>query len=124
MMPYMKQFRFPKGCSVESIVIRETNGDDEAQAIQRAKAKGEAGSVLDELVRSSIAVVDGVEIDSRIPYLAYDSWNSKTRNLVLKAYTKINLTSDQESESFLSQGEDYLGSMQEGSMRAISGMGT
>lgn len=120
----MKEFRLPKGCSVKSFVVRETNGEDESVAIQRAKAKGDEGTVLNEMVRLALCVVDDIQVDHRVPYLPYDNWNSRTRAMALRAFTSLNATTDKEDDDFLHGAADYHGVRLVPEQAAISGSDT
>ncbi len=102
------KFKMPKGCSVREIVVRETTGKDEGEAVALAKQKGEKGSFLDEMVKRSIMSVDGSPVSQ--PFTDLEEWSSKTRSYALKAYLKVNGTDDNESEDFLQSAELYEGS--------------
>lgn len=100
-----QEFRFDlsnkKGCSINSFVIRETNGKDEEMAARSAKAKGGAITVFEELVRLSIVKVDDEPV--QMPLAAYDEWNSKTRSYILKAFQAVNGMEDDVND-FLASG--------------------
>lgn len=95
---------FPAGCNVNDLVIRETNGEDEATALRLVKAKGgsDGASLLNELMTLSLVEVDGVPAQQ--PYDT-SKWNSKTRSVVMKAFLKINSVEDKAEADFLASVE-------------------
>ncbi len=103
------KFKLPKGCSISELVMRETNGRDEAQAIQSSKSLGEKGSFLNEMLKLSIVSYD--DVPAVQPLAELEDWSSKTRSFLLKAYMKINSVSDDKEESdFLDSAELCTGS--------------
>lgn len=106
-MSYEKTFQFKgiKGVSISSVTIKETDGNDETIAAERAESLGKAASVAEEIVRMSIVAVDGVPVKQ--PYMGFNKWNSRTRAFVLNAWRHINAIPDaSEISSFLESGED------------------
>ncbi len=99
-----KKFKFPPGCSVKEMTIRETNGHDEQKAAMFAEAKGDKSSTFQELIRVSITSVNGEKVQQ--PYAPLDEWNSKTRALVIKAFTQLNELGEKEVADFLESAEE------------------
>jgi hypothetical protein len=97
-------FKFPGKCSVDSVVVRETNGIDEQAAALAASTKGGQASVYTELVRQAIVEVNGQKIQQ--PYMELEQWNSKTRALLMKAYEQVNELPDEQLSVFLAASED------------------
>lgn len=83
-----KKFTFPDGCSCKEIVMRETNGLDEQRAARLVDVRGGVTGVAGELVRQSVVMVDGEKVIQ--PYMKFDEWNTKTRNLVMECYEDLN----------------------------------
>lgn len=97
-----------KGCSINSFVMKETNGVDEEQAAQMKFAKGgPTSSVFEELVRLSITHVNDKKVEQ--PLQEYEAWNSRTRAYILQAFKSVNGVEDKEVEDFLAGGAPYLG---------------
>lgn len=97
--------------SIQSFTIRETNGTDEENASNMAKAKGENVSVYAELVRMSITEVDGKAVNSGdgVPLKAYDDWNSRTRTFIVNAFKALNGIDEKgELADFLASGTPAL----------------
>jgi len=89
-----KKYVLPVGCNCKEVILRETNGVDEQQAARLADIRGDASSLAAELVRRSIVSVDG---DLAVqPFTQFDEWNTKTRNVVLKCYERLNTLSEEE----------------------------
>lgn len=91
------EFRSVKGIrEFSKIVIREVDGYDEEMAAAwvdaKRKIKGEnAGNVFNELVRASIASVDGKPFNvGGAPSDDFDKWSSRARNFVLRLYNELN----------------------------------
>lgn len=88
--------------SISSFTVREVDGNDEEVAAKAAKAKGT--TVYEELVRLSIAEVDGQP--PAVPFTAYDTWNSRTRGFVLSAFRNLNgIDEKEEHADFLKSGQ-------------------
>jgi len=105
-----RKFKFPKHCSIDEIVMRETNGIDEQDAALAADGRGERGSVMTELVRLSIVEVDGQKVQQ--PFLEMERFNSKTRALIMKAYEQLNDLPLEELSVFLAASEDATPGLQ------------
>lgn len=104
-----KKFTLPKGCSVESFVIREIDGKDELEASRwvSAKATGaddEAALMVEERVRVSVFSVNGQRVEQ--PYTGLNKWSTKTRNLLLQAWMSLNTVPDDDVAVFLGAAED------------------
>lgn len=96
-------FKMPKGCrnddgeQITSITVRETTGIEESAASLNHKAQGEKGAYLDELIKLSIAKVDGAPVGQ--PFKQYEGWNSKARAWTLKGFLRVNGTgADEKAE--------------------------
>jgi hypothetical protein len=99
-----RRFRFPGNCNCKELVMRETNGIDEQQAAIASDAAGVRSSIFQELIKLSIVEVDGQPVSQ--PFVALDTWNSKTRALIIKAYEQLNNLPDDELAAFLVASED------------------
>lgn len=99
-----KRFPFPDYCSVQSIVMRETNGIDEQHAAIAAEAAGASTSLYQELIKLSIVEVN----DQRViqPFNELSGWNSKTRQLVTQGFDDLNQLKDEDLAAFLGASED------------------
>ncbi len=107
----LKEFRFtdrvPDGRKIEglcfrSIVIRETDGLDEENAAEFAKAKGGRVSMQEELCKLAIVMVDDHEVAR--PFNDYDHWPTKSRDLVLRTFSMINGTTKDLADDFFEGG--------------------
>lgn len=99
-----KEFTLPKGCSVESFVMREIDGQDERDAGRWLAARGSSVedprlALMDEQLRVSIVAVNGKGVDQ--PFQGMDKWSSKTRRFVLEAFGLLNAVEDDELAVFL-----------------------
>ena len=116
------QYRFDlsskKGCSIKSFVIKETNGDDEENAVNLKTAKG-SGTVFEELVRLSITFVDDVKVEH--PFEDYDHWNSRTRAYVLAPFKSVNGVEDKEVDDFLAASAPFAAGKKDESDAGDSG---
>lgn len=99
-----RRFKLPKGCSISSIVIRETNGIDEIEAAMSADNLGEKTSILSELVKLAIVEVDGEKVQQ--PFAELSHYNSKTRALIMRGYEQLNDLPPEELSVFLASSED------------------
>lgn len=96
-----------KGCAltdgtpITSFKMRETDGRDEENAANTAKAKGGSMTALEEQIRLSLVEVNGAKVNDGVPYLAYDSWNSRVRQFAFEAYKSINAAKADEVAGFL-----------------------
>lgn len=95
-----REYKFPKGCSVQSISMRETTGKDEETALRQAEIKGSPQFYPNELLRLAITKVDGQEVKVG-EHLDIESWNSKTRLLAKTAFNRMNSCNDEEVLTFL-----------------------
>jgi hypothetical protein len=68
--------------------MRETCGIDEQKAASIVDSKQGLTALGAELIRLSIVAVNGQAVLQ--PYLAFDEWNTKTRNLVIGFYEELN----------------------------------
>ena len=95
--------KFPEGCSINSLVIRETDGPDELKASLMVQTRPESNMTA-ELMRISIVEVDGKAVQQ--PYIGLDEWNTKTRDLVLRAFHDLNDTTSAERADFFKAAEE------------------
>ena len=91
-----------KGCNITSVTMIETTGEDEEVAAGWAKAKGDAVSPAEELVRISICEVNDASVEQ--PFMDFNRWNTKTRSYVLAAWKAINIVEDSDLDDFLKTG--------------------
>jgi hypothetical protein len=96
-----------KGCNladgtpIASFKMRETDGRDEENAANAAKAKGGSMTALEEQIRLSLVEVNGAKVNAGTPYLAYDDWNTRARQFAFEAYRSINMVKTEEVTDFL-----------------------
>lgn len=106
--------KFPRGCyilnqdgsrgaALESAAFRETDGRDEENGANKAKAKGGSATALEELVQLSLVEVNGEPVNAGKPYNQFTQWNSRARQFAVAVWNKINGASKEELDSFLSQ---------------------
>lgn len=82
-----------EGLDVKSIVIRETDGTDERNALLNVKAKGANHTNMhEEMIALSVVEVDGSPIAQ--PFTGMGAWNSATRNTVARLYEDVNSARD------------------------------
>jgi hypothetical protein len=87
------------GLDCKSFSLRETSGEDE---LQGARASDRTGAgVVAEMVKLSIAEVDGVEADDDTRRRYDREWSTRSRGLVLFAWQAINSVVDGEVDDFL-----------------------
>lgn len=99
-----RKFRFPDKCNLREAVMRETNGVDEQQAALAYEAIGSTTSIFQELIRLSIVEVDGEKTIQ--PLNDMTNWNSRTRQLITRAYEQLNDLQDEEIAVFLAASVD------------------
>lgn len=87
--------------SIQSVTLRETNGEDELEAEKLAEIQ--KTSMRQELVRASIVKVNDMPVTQ--PYAGLDGWNTKTRSTVVACWIKLNGISDKDAQDFLASGE-------------------
>lgn len=92
--------------SCKTFTVREVNSKDEdlAAAAARAKGKEGIGAVMDELYRMSFVEVDGQPRNADAPFVEWDSFNTRTRTMMIRAWQKLNALSQEDSEDFLRAG--------------------
>ena len=96
-----------KGCAlsdgtpITSFKMRETDGRDEENAANTAKAKGGSMTQFEEQIRISLTEVNGLAVNEGKPYIAYDEWNSRVRQFAIEAFRSINSAKLEEVTSFL-----------------------
>jgi len=109
---------------VESIVVRELRGRDERTARVNAEARGKDSTIIQELVRMSIVVVDDVPVEVGVGCAAYvDDWSTRTRAFAFAAYTQINGADGDELAAFLKGGKPLAATPPSTSSTASSGGG-
>ena len=99
-----KKFDLPKGCTVESFVMREIDGADERDAGRWIAARGSSTddvrlAIMDEQLRISLVAVNGKAVEQ--PYMGMDKWSSKTRRFLIEAFNILNGVEDDELAVFL-----------------------
>lgn len=99
-----KRFQLPKGCSVDSFVMREIDGEDEREAGRWIAARGSSvddprNAILEEQLRISLVGVDDKAVEQ--PYTGMNNWSSKTRRFLLEAFGLLNGVEDDELAVFL-----------------------
>lgn len=99
-----RKFKFTEDHDVKEIVVRRINGYDERDAAKQLDAMNGASTLFNELVRISIVSVDGEEVMQ--PFMTYDTWPTRTRELVMTAFNTLNENSDAEKAAFLAASED------------------
>lgn len=82
--------------TLTEFVLRETDGTDEEYAAERARQV--KGSTTEELIRVSIVSVNGQKVPQ--PYLHLNTWNSKARSRLARAFQELNGASEKEDEDF------------------------
>lgn len=121
-----KRFTLPPGCTdkhgnpVETVVVRELDGNDEIQAAlwMEANAKPEAlesmagamAAEQRELVRISLVEVndDPVNLDG-VPWMGMDEWTIKTFRAVRMYYVNVNTFDDSAMRKSLAGAEVVSG---------------
>lgn len=88
----------PGKYNFSELVMRETCGMDEQQAARTAEKSNNAMAMATEMVRLSIVAVDGEQVVQ--PFFTFDTWSTKTRQFVLKAYEMLNSIDDSELLDF------------------------
>lgn len=88
------------GLSFKKLVIKETSGPDELRAKALAKAKGDDGSLYEEMVKLSIVSIDDKPVDQ--PFESFLTMSTKDRSYIGQAFSKINSASDDLVANFLS----------------------
>jgi hypothetical protein len=106
------------GVLITSFTMREVDGQDEEVAAGAAKARGGSISSAEELIRLSIVAVNDQPVKQ--PYLAFDTWNSRARQLALKAWTSLNGVTEEEGDAFLSAASPVEG-QQPGGAASVTG---
>jgi len=86
----------------KSITFVPIRVQDEQDAMKVAEAKGSPAAFQPELVRRSVVAVDGRAIDWGAGDDAwFDNCSAKVRELVYKAYRKVNENEAEETAAFL-----------------------
>jgi hypothetical protein len=99
-----KKYTMPKGHCIESITMREIDGEDELEVGRFLAARGNATElasqvVLVENIRIAIDEVNGQPIEQ--PYMEMDKWPVKTRRLLMEAWVQLNGVDNDEVKNFL-----------------------
>lgn len=108
-MPERCRIVGPAGEDITEIVLRETTGKDEVNAATKAKAKGDHGNQLEEMIVDSLVSVNGVAVntDGR-PYDRFPYWNSRARAFAMKAWSHLNGVGEDEGNPFVKGAESVL----------------
>ena len=92
--------------SCKTFTVREVNSKDEDIAAASAKAKGKEGigAVMDELYRLAFTEVDGQPRSADNPFVEWDTFNVRTRTMMIRAWQKLNAVNQEDAEDFLKAG--------------------
>jgi hypothetical protein len=101
-----KYSRADSPLSCKTFTVREINSRDEDTAAATARANGKEGigAIMDEMYRLSFTEVDGVAMSADNPFKAWDTFNVRTRTMMIRAWQKLNAVSSEDSEGFLKAG--------------------
>jgi hypothetical protein len=106
-------FTLPKRCRIGTVTIRETFGADEAEAI--IASENNASDPKDELVGLSIVAVNGEVV---LPgNSGYDTWPTKTRQVVSRFYDSINDIVGRELLPLIEEAEENGTELVDGSIQ-------
>ena len=100
-------FPLPDYCSVTSVAMRELDGDDDLMssywadfhATEAVKSSQTAAFIADqrEGIRIALVAVEGRQVnDDGAPYMACDSWTSKTWRFLLDCFSELNGVSQED----------------------------
>jgi len=96
-----RTFDLPAGCTIQTVTLRETNGKDEKAAHDDAKTM--KIDVTEAMIRRAVVEIDGNPVSW--PVSEFESWNTKTRVLVARAFHVLNGTTDEELADFLASSK-------------------
>jgi hypothetical protein len=84
-------------CSFKTLVVKETDGEDEAKA--KALADANKTSLGVEIIKLAVVSLDGVPVEH--PWLAFEKMSSKDRSFIGKAWERVNATPETLVNDFL-----------------------
>lgn len=93
-----------RGIPFKSIVLRVTDGKDEANAARMAQARGGASTPTLELIKASIVTIDGTDI--RQPFDDFDAWKTKARRFADACFSVLNGVTDDDARAVLNSAQD------------------
>jgi len=98
-----KKFTLPKGCSIQTFVMREIDGEDEREAGRWIAARGnveDSGiTLIEEQLKVALVAVNGRKVDA--PFQGLEKFSSKTRRFMMEAFGQMNGIEEDEVEDFL-----------------------
>jgi hypothetical protein len=112
-----RRWTLPKGCSVQSFVMRELDGHDDLEIARIVDVKmtdDEKSNVTKlfemrrhEACRRSLVMVNDrpVNVDG-LPYEAFDGWSQRTQVFAFRAFNKLNEVTGDELGKFDEAAED------------------
>ena len=110
-----RKFTFGKDHDIESIVLRRIDGRDEQDASKQLDAMNGRSSLFNEMVRIGIVAVNDEPVMQ--PFLEWDTWSTKTRELVMTGFNALNENDDAEKAAFLAASEDVAPLVERGAPR-------
>jgi hypothetical protein len=94
------RYPFPKGChdgqgrGLKSLVVRETDGEDEENAARAADVskKGESAFTRELFKQGTVEIVyaDGERVEVDPPWDEFDRWPTKSKEFALRCFAKLN----------------------------------
>jgi acyl-CoA reductase-like NAD-dependent aldehyde dehydrogenase len=92
--------------SCKTFTVREVTSKDEDIAQAAAKGKGKEGisAIMDEMYRMSFTEVDGQVKNADNPFAEWDTFNVRTRTMMIRAWQKLNAVNQEDAEDFLKAG--------------------
>lgn len=107
----MKRFEFPRGCDIQTAVLRELDGNDDEQVSILADARADGvqrQSVMlmsqieqREALRMSLVEVDGDPVNADgVPWGGLDDLSMRTLRLLQVAFAEVNGVTGDEAEGF------------------------
>lgn len=109
-----KRFQMPKGCSIDSFVMREIDGEDEREAgrwiaARESEVDNMSIAVAEEQLKVALVAVNDEPLDSATPFTALNQYSTKTRRLMMEAFGLLNGLEDDEVAVFLGASTDLMG---------------
>jgi hypothetical protein len=121
MKPHLqaKRYTLPDYCSVQSVVMRELDGQDDIEAsiwadknaTSAIKDSAVAAMIADqrESVRLSLLEVDGKPVNhDGLPFMAMDNWTSRTMRFLLSFYADLNGAKEEDLKNSVAGAQEIV----------------
>lgn len=112
----MKRFTFPKKASIDSIVMRELDGEDDIEAsvwadkhateLIKTSYRAAMAAEQREAIRVSIVAVNDQPTEPGVPFMEMDLWTSATQRMLMECYVHLNGAEETDLKNLIAGAEE------------------